>query len=248
MGERMYFDLFAAAYVRGEAMKAAANGGAIASDDKEIDGRALFLPSELINAPLMSLTPPQLEEILKTGKAAGLKLYRFKDTNDALARVKKTIGVLRAVRPASIVDVGSGRGAFLWPCLNAFPDLRATSVDLLAHRVNMLNAVALGGIDRLSAIQGDIFDCELKSKSADVVTLLEVLEHIPDAAAAVRGAVRIARKHIVATVPSKPDDNPEHIHLFTKSSLGALFEAAGVRKINFDYVPGHMLLAATLED
>jgi 2-polyprenyl-3-methyl-5-hydroxy-6-metoxy-1,4-benzoquinol methylase len=49
----------------------------------------------------------------------------------------------------------------------------------------------------------------------DIVTLLEVLEHIPDVEKAV-AAVRMARKYVVVSVPSKEDNNPEHIHLLTK--------------------------------
>ena len=75
---------------------------------------------------------------------------------------------------------------------------------------------------------------------------LEVLEHIPDVESAVRAAVRMARRYVVVTVPSKPDDNPEHIHLLTKERLTELFEAAGCRRLHFDGVPGHLFVAAPL--
>ena len=48
-----------------------------------------------------------------------------------------------------------------------------------------------------------------------------------------------------ATVPSKPDDNPEHIHLFTKESLGELFRSVGCSKLNFGAVPGHLFMVAS---
>ena len=59
-------------------------------------------------------------------------------------------------------------------------------------------------------------------------------------------AVRMARRYVVATVPSRPDDNPEHIHLLTKQKLTELFENAGCRRLHFDGVPGHLFLAASL--
>ena len=44
-----------------------------------------------------------------------------------------------------------------------------------------------------------------------VVNMLEVIEHISAAGQAIREAVRVARRHVLLNVPSKPDENPEHI-------------------------------------
>lgn len=79
----------------------------------------------------------------------------------------------------------------------------------------------------------------------DIVTLLEVLEHIPDVEKAV-AAVRMARKYVVVPVPSKEDNNPEHIHLLTKKTLTDLFANAGCTRLHFDGVNGHLLLTATI--
>jgi hypothetical protein len=70
----------------------------------------------------------------------------------------------------------------------------------------------------------------------EVVTLLEVLEHMRDPAAAVRNAVNAASRQVVVSVPSKPDSNPEHIHLLTKSDLTQLFQQAGCSRLRFDGV------------
>jgi hypothetical protein len=68
---------------------------------------------------------------------------------------------------------------------------------------------------------------------------------MPCPARAVAEAVRVARRFVVVTVPSKEDDNPEHIHLFDDASLRALFAAAGVTAVRVDYVRGHILAIAT---
>ena len=81
----------------------------------------------------------------------------------------------------------------------------------------------------------------------DVVTLLEVLEHIPDVDSAIWNAVRLAKKYVVVSVPSKPDDNPEHIHLLTKDTLARSFSGAGASRLRFDGVSGHLLLIAAKE-
>ena len=75
----------------------------------------------------------------------------------------------------------------------------------------------------------------------DVVTALEVLEHMPAPQPAAAEAVRIARNFVVASVPSKEDDNPEHIQLFTRDSFEALWLDAGARSAKIEYVLNHMI-------
>jgi len=99
----------------------------------------------------------------------------------------------------------------------------------------------------LTALRQDICTCDVPAASFDVVTLLEVLEHIPEVDRAVEAAVRLARRYVVVTVPSKPDNNPEHIHLLTKEKLTGLFSAAGCEKLKFGGVNGHLLAIASLD-
>ena len=161
-------------------------------------------------------------------------------------RVKKVMGFLRSVQPESLLDVGSGRGVFLFPFIREFPWVQVTSLDILEHRVALLNALSRGGVENLCTVKQDICAWDKPDDSFDVVTLLEVLEHIPDVAAAIRAAVRLARRYVVVTVPSKPDDNPEHIHLLTKEKLEQLFYDAGCRKLSFDGVNGHLFMVAAV--
>ena len=155
------------------------------------------------------------------------------------------LGFLHGIEFESLLDVGSGRGAFLWPFLESFPDKEVHVVDVLERRVALHRAVAAGGAYRLHVHEGDVRELALPDNSVDVVTMLEVLEHIPDAEGAVRNAARIARRHVVVTVPSKPDDNPEHIHLFTREALDGLFRRVGFSKLNFGAVPGHLFMVAS---
>lgn len=219
----------AAAYVRGAAQ----------------DVR-LRLPRHLIEAELDSFTDGELDSIIAAGEAAGLPLHAFK-SNSLLPRARRVLGFLRSIEMESLFDVGSGRGAFLWPCLDAFPTLRVQCVDLLPHRVDRINAVSRGGVKGLSAVLGNLCTLNIAAKSFDVVTMLEVLEHIPDTLRAVQSAVRIAKRYVVVSVPSKPDENPDHIHLLTKEMLTDVFHRAGVSRLHFDGVSGHLILIAALE-
>ncbi len=197
----------------------------------------------LISKPLSALGEEDCRALLALARERGIDLHHFKRF-DELPRVRAVLGILRGICPEDLLDVGSGRGVFLFPFLRAFPDTPVTSLELLPRRAQMLDAVRRGGMDRLKVFQGDICAWDAPEASYDAVTLLEVLEHIPDVGAAVRNACRIARRCVIVTVPSKPDDNPEHIHLLTRPKLEGLFQAAGCRALRFDAVPGHLVLFA----
>ena len=200
----------------------------------------------LLEKPLDLLTEEDCRQLMDIGRKAGLKLYRFK-SHETLPRVHKVLGFLKGVQPESLLDVGSGRGVFLFPFLKAFPWVPVTSVDLLEHRVQLLSSIARGGVDNLTALRQDLCTWDMPDNSFDVVTLLEVLEHIPEVGKAVAAAVKMARNYVVVSVPSKADDNPEHIHLLTKDILTKLFADAGCTKLHFGGVNGHLTMMATME-
>ena len=178
-----------------------------------------------------------------------MKMHYFK-TKEDLPRVQVVLGFLQGIVPAgqcqSLLDVGSGRGVFMFPLLREFPDLEVTSVDILPHRVELLDCISKGGVDNLHPMLADICDGMLPDKSFDVVTMLEVLEHIPDTEKAVGNVVRLARNYIIVSVPSKPDDNPEHIHLFSNDDLKNHFLNAGCSKVKFMSVTNHRVMIAYL--
>ena len=60
--------------------------------------------------------------LVEYGRSQGLKLHRFKRTA-MLPRIRAVLGILRGLAPATLADIGSGRGVFLWPLLDAFPGL-----------------------------------------------------------------------------------------------------------------------------
>ena len=208
---------------------------------------SICVPPEFRELPTEVMTDAELEQLFDLGRSAGVKLYRFKKTHEDLPRVRVVLGAMYGICPESLLDIGSGRGVFLFPFLEAFPDCEVTSFDVLSHRVEFLQTLHRGGINRLTAKEADICTCDLEENSFDVVTLLEVLEHIPDVESAVQNACKAARRHVVVSVPSKPDNNPEHIHLLTKDRLTELFTAAGCTSLHFSGVPGHLIMVATKE-
>ena len=261
----LYYEKYAAAFVRGLVLRSDALK-ALSCLQKELRLLQHDFPRNLLEKSLHDLSQEETEEILLLGKAAGLKLHRFKKTHEILPRVRRILGFLKSVGMTgvnevagmaenpdmtgmiSLMDVGSGRGAFLWPCLDTFPSLNVLSVDILPHRVDMINAVRWGGVSNLGAVRGDICTLSLVDNSYDVVTLLEVFEHIPDPLKAVKRCVEIAKKYIAVSVPLKADNNPEHKHLLTKDLLTDMFHGAGCTRLHFDGVPGHLMMIAVLKE
>lgn len=89
-------------------------------------------------------------------------------------------------RPAAVlVDIGCGAG-LLAPHL-AGSGYAHVGVDLTA------SALAQAGARGVRAVQGDAAALPLRDGCADVVVAGEILEHVPDLAAAVREACRLLR-------------------------------------------------------
>jgi ubiquinone/menaquinone biosynthesis C-methylase UbiE len=187
---------------------------------------------------------PSDEIAVRTARRAGLRLHRFKRAM-VLARVQRVLSVLKGLSPSTLLDVGTGRGVFLWPFLEAFPELRVSCVDTRTDRVDDLRATARGGFPLLSACEASACALPWADDEFDVVTALEVLEHIEDVQAAANEIVRVAARFVVVTVPSQPDNNPEHLRLFTKESLIELFERAGAARVNVDGVRNHFVVVVT---
>jgi len=232
MTDNRYFLDLAAAFVRGTALQSGI--------PKFDDG--------LLTVPLESLTDDEKQTIIDADN--DLKLHRFKRGLADMPRVRRTIGFLQGIMPQSILDIGSGRGAFLWTCLEAFPNVPVTATDIDKHRVQLYETVRLGGIERLQGIHCDIQrpPSEILERKFDIVTMLEVLEHLPEPINALRNAVRLAERYVVISVPSKEDDNPTHLHLFSEKTLSEMFECIDeIKRFRYDYVPGHLFAFLSIQ-
>ena len=186
------------------------------------------------------------QEAVARGLAAGLRLHRYK-RHPNLPRVERVLGVLRGFAPHSVLDVGSGRGTFLWPLLEAFPRIEVTAVEADPRRAEELLAVSQGGIQHLRVIHGNVERLLLEDHSVDIVTALEVLEHVADPTRAAREAVRVARRAVIATVPSGPDQNPEHLRVFGMNQLQRLWLDASATRVTVEGVRGHWVAVARLD-
>jgi ubiquinone/menaquinone biosynthesis C-methylase UbiE len=216
--------------------------------DEDLGGRYyLELGGAFARGRLPELAHLNDEDAFREGAARGLRMHKFKRNAD-LPRVRRVLSMLTGLFPETLLDVGSGRGTFLWPLLDAFPSLGITAIDVDEQRASDLESIVRGGVGRLRAARMDAASLTYSAGSFDAATLLEVLEHVPRPELVVREAVRVARRFVIATVPSKPDDNPEHVRLFDRAALTELFEHAGAPRVRIEFVPNHIVALALLGD
>ena len=187
-----------------------------------------------------------VEELEAAIADTALPVYPFKRSR-ILPRVRTAIGILQGLAPGGLLDIGSGRGTFLWPLMDALPLLPVTAVDLPA-KARWLAAVRNGGVKRLNVLSANVRDLPMGDGSFDGVTALEVLEHLPDPARAVREVLRVARRFVLASVPSAADENPEHLRLFGRGELERMFRDAGAWHVKTHEVPGHRVLLARVAE
>jgi len=212
-------------------------------DPSNLEHRFYLEPAAaFVRATLREATHLGQPAAVKLGLERGLRLHRFKRTTP-LPRVRRVLGALAGLAPSSLLDVGSGRGVFLWPLLSAFPTLEVTVIDQDGKRAGQLAEVACG-VRRLTAYRMDLGAMSFPDAAFDVVTVLEVLEHLESPERGAAEAFRVAKRALVVSVPSREDNNPDHRHLLDARRLEALLRGAGARKVDIDGVRGHLVALA----
>jgi SAM-dependent methyltransferase len=136
-----------------------------------------------------------------------------------------------AGHPLRILDAGCGTGGML-DLYRSWPDVEATGLDFAADALRFSRE---RGHARLVA--GDLTALPFRSASFDVVTALDVIEHVPEDAAGVREIARVLRPGgiLVASVPAYPflwgrhDVALHHQRRYYSRPFRRLVEGAGLR-------------------
>lgn len=111
------------------------------------------------------------------------------------------IGRLVAERaPARVLEVGCGEGVVMRYLRDGRPDLRIDGVELDPEAAGRARARNPGSL----VLQGDVYALGVASRAYDLVLCLEVLEHLQDPARALLEIRRVARRHLILSVPHEP--------------------------------------------
>lgn len=156
---------------------------------------------------------------------------------EELNRCRAAWSVFPRGTPRSILDVGCGDGYFCHWIGERTAAGRIAGVDVATERLAR-------GVRRYPEVefrQAEVGRLPFAAGEFDVVTCIEVLEHLPDPAAALVELGRVASRSVVVTVPDRqrlaqalcphclrtfPRDG--HLHRFDPQALAALGRRAGL--------------------
>ena len=150
--------------------------------------------------------------------------------------------VSRYVTPGRLLDVGCGSGVFLRCAVDAEWNVVGVEPGKAAHRSAMALLSGRGDV-----IRGLLQEVSLAPSSFDVVTLWDVLEHVPDPRSLMERATSLLKPggYLFVNVPDLdslptrllrarwPLLLPEHLIYFSRDSLRLCGESAGLSLIRF---------------
>lgn len=113
---------------------------------------------------------------------------------------KKVTGIVKDLRPESLLDCGCGEGFVSEIFLTAMPALEITGFDVLPDSVELAQVRNPRG----TFTTGSIYEIEQEDNSFDVAVAFEVLEHLHEPHKALAEMARVASKYVVLSVPHEP--------------------------------------------
>ncbi|MEM2424879.1 MAG: class I SAM-dependent methyltransferase [Candidatus Bathyarchaeia archaeon] len=163
---------------------------------------------------------------------------RFLESKDEMERFYRVISLIPE-DATSLLDVGCGTGIFL-KLLHKYRGIEGVGIDISEVNVNFARAHGL------LVEKGDVANLRFKDKSFDVVTALEVIEHLPYSTykRALKEIARVSKRLIIISVPYNEKRrfitcpycgtvfNPSyHIRSFKEKTLTSLFPGFKLQKI-----------------
>jgi SAM-dependent methyltransferase len=151
------------------------------------------------------------------------------------ARARLIVDVVRRFFPEArdLLEVGSGSGGVLLALHRAFPELRLVGAELSSEGISLARRRLP---DEIELVEADVLALPYE-EAFDVVGAFDVLEHVQDDEAALRGLARAARQGVVLLVPQHPrlwsdmDQVAQHARRYRRGELAAKADAAGLEVV-----------------
>ena len=159
-----------------------------------------------------------------------------------MAGFETAVGELLAVAaPASILDVGCGEGVLTSEWARRLPSARVVGLDL--PDPGLEREWSERGAANLEFMPGTGESLPFSEDEFDLVAAIESLEHVGDPAGVLGQMARVARRHLLVSVPREPlwrvlnlvrgayvsrlGDTPGHLNHWSKRGLANLLEGYG---------------------
>jgi ubiquinone/menaquinone biosynthesis C-methylase UbiE len=165
--------------------------------------------------------------------------------------------------PGSVLDVGCGEGVLTERWAEQLGDGRVVGIDLRDPKLQAEWATRARPNLEFVAVDGDPLPLSFADNEFDLVAATEVLEHVPDPAATLAEMTRVARTHLLVSVPREPlwrglnvargaylrelGNTPGHINHFSKRAFIALLRRYGTVLEARSPFPWTMLLVRTTD-
>jgi SAM-dependent methyltransferase len=154
------------------------------------------------------------------------------------ARVRELLAILERVRPAAVVDLGSGGGQLLSEIESRHPGIELAGVDIsaaqLAENARRLPRIAWHNLDLDRDVAHDV-PVEMRQRF-DVVIACEIIEHVDHPDVFLRNARALARRgtgRLVLSTQSGPVRETErrvgHRRHWSRGEMESLLVSAGWR-------------------
>jgi 2-polyprenyl-3-methyl-5-hydroxy-6-metoxy-1,4-benzoquinol methylase len=140
--------------------------------------------------------------------------------------------------------LGFGRGKFLYPFLEEFGNYNITALEQNEKAIEEASTLQKS-YNKMVLVNDNFFNNNYLDKTFHTITALEIMEHIEDTELFIDECVRLAYEWLILSVPSKEDDNPQHIHFFTEDKVNKLFIKYNLTP-KYEYVLNHMIIKVKL--
>ncbi len=136
--------------------------------------------------------------------------------------------------PETFLDAGCGEGFVAEILLRQMPGLKLTGFDFNSESVELARQMNANA----AFVEASIYDIPFEDNSFDAVGCFEVLEHQVDPVPALKELARVAKKHVIISVPHEPyfclanvargknldirprGSDPDHKQFWTKQAFG----------------------------
>lgn len=174
---------------------------------------------------------------LRNDRAAFEEIYRSSEllqeylTPERHAFYREVAEICARLDPTTVIDVGCGPGHLLAAIQKASPGVRQlVGVDHTSAAIERLNDV----VPSATGIQQSLYDLRPPEGQFDLVLCTEVLEHLPNPAAALSVLRDLCRPggHVVVTVPDgERDDYAGHVNFWNEVELREFVRSVGTPEV-----------------